>query len=118
MVSLPVSERLLSAGDMIVLDGLRIGAARRALPGLALAVEETVMLCVAAGWGNVEWHERLLDRRRPFDRVKQGWRCPMSKWFRFASLALRLSRVGQDRRRRAVRQTAAGGISPRRAGFK
>jgi hypothetical protein len=35
----------------------------------------------------------------------------MSKWFRFGSLALRLSRVGQDRRRRAVRQTAAGRVT-------
>jgi hypothetical protein len=33
----------------------------------------------------------------------------MSKWLRFGSLALRLSRVGQDRRRREVRQTDAGG---------
>ena len=49
MVSLPVSERLLSAGDMIVLDGLRIGAARRALPGLSLGVEETVMLALLPG---------------------------------------------------------------------
>ena len=46
MVSLPVSERLLSAGGMIVLDGLRIGAARRALTGLSLALEETVMLAL------------------------------------------------------------------------
>jgi hypothetical protein len=44
-VSSRVSERLL-AGDTIVLDGLRIGAARRALPGLSLAVEETVMLAL------------------------------------------------------------------------
>jgi hypothetical protein len=47
VVSLPVSERLLLAADMIVVDGLRIGAARRALaPGLSLAVEETVMLAL------------------------------------------------------------------------
>ena len=46
VVSLPVSERLLSAGGMIVLDGLRIGAAPRALTGLSLALEETVMLAL------------------------------------------------------------------------
>jgi hypothetical protein len=46
VVSLPVSERLLSAGDMAVVDGLRIGAARHALTGLSLAVEETVMLAL------------------------------------------------------------------------
>jgi hypothetical protein len=40
----------------------------------------------------------------------------MSKWFRFGSLASRLSRVGQDRRRRAVRQTAAGGPGDERLG--
>ena len=45
VVSVPVSERL-SAADMIVVDGLRIGAARWALPGLSLAGEETVMLAL------------------------------------------------------------------------
>jgi hypothetical protein len=42
----------------------------------------------------------------------------MSKWFRFGSLALRLSRVGQDRRRRAVRQTAAGLVTSACVGDK
>ena len=46
MVSLPMSERLPSAADMMVLDGLRIGAPHRALPGLSLAVQETVMLAL------------------------------------------------------------------------
>ena len=46
VVSSRVSERLLSVGDMIVLGGLGIGTARRALPGLSLALEETVMLAL------------------------------------------------------------------------
>ena len=77
VVSSPVSEWLLSAGDMVVL----------------VAIFDA---CVAALWGNFECHERLLDRRRLFYCVEQGWRCPMSKWFRFGSLALRLSPVGRE----------------------
>jgi hypothetical protein len=38
---------------------------------------------------------KILDRRRPLDRVKQGWLCSMSEWFRFACLASRLQHMWQ-----------------------
>ena len=78
VVSLPVSERLLSAGDTIVLDGLRIGAARRALPGLSLAVEETVMLAVLpSGETSNAMKGSLIDAGRSTALSKDGAaRCP------------------------------------------
>jgi len=86
-----------------------IGAARCAPPGLSLASEGTVMLALLP-WGNFECHDGLLDRRRPLDRVKRGWLCPMSEWFRFVWLASRLPRMGQYPHDGAVRQSVAGGV--------
>jgi hypothetical protein len=108
-VSLPVSGRL-SIGDTIVFDGLRIGAARRALPALSLAVEQTVTFALLpCGDTSNAMKGSLIDAGHSTAWSKDGGaRCPSG--FDSARSRYVCHAWGGTAMRHAVRQATAGGL--------